>query len=380
VGAIRQRLGQFDEAGKAYRRAIALYEDLRAREPAKLSLKLEVARIENELGRIHTSRGEWTEAREAHRAAFALLQDEGASPSAEAAWSFELARTDYFLGTQQRPLPAADPRREARPAQISGEQRDRLAAAVALLKGLPASAPAAPEYQHLLALCYLEGAEVEEERGPDAKGGAEHAIEILEGVVQARPDIPDYAYDLSEAYARIHIPRPPIPPETQRTIEDRFGKALALIERLVVQHPDIPDFAAAEARMLDKLGSFHRQMDRWAEAEQNFRKAITIQTPLVKQFPDAPDHGLWMATFRIALADALIRRNQPGEARTELEDALATLLRELAQSPALPPPHDLLALGYSKLALALRATGENGRADEAARKAERERNAGRRSP
>ena len=100
----------------------------------------------------------------------------------------------------------------------------------------------------------------------------------------------------------------------------------------------------------------------------------------MKQFPEAPYYGFWMATFRIALADALIRRNQPGEARAELEDTIATLLRQLGQTPETPPPHDLLALGYSKLAIALRQAGEEDEADKAARKAEQERNAVRRAP
>ena len=380
VGAIRQRLGQFDEAVKAYRQAIALYGELRAGSPANPARKLEVAQIENELGRLYASRRRADEAREAHLAALALVQADGALPSAPAAMRFELARTCYFLGTQERPLPAADPRQGIGPAQIPAEQRDSLAKAVALLKTLPASPADNPEYQHLLALCYLEGAAVEADRRLEAKGGAERAIEILEGVVQAFPGIPDYAYDLSEAYARIHIPRPPIPPETQPAIEGRLGKSQALLEKLVAQHPDIPDFVAAEARTCEKLGSFQRQMERWADAEQNFRKAIAIQAPLVKQFPDAPYYGLWMATFRIALADALIRRNQPGEARTELEETISALLRQRDQRPDILPPHELLALGYSKLAIALRQAGEEGRADEAARKAEQERSSVPRSP
>ena len=100
----------------------------------------------------------------------------------------------------------------------------------------------------------------------------------------------------------------------------------------------------------------------------------------MKQFPDAPYYGLWMATFRIALADALIRRNQPGEARTELEETISALLRQRDQRPDILPPHELLALGYSKLAIALRQAGEEGKADEAAHKAEQERNSVHRSP
>ena len=111
MGAIRQRLGQLDEAVKAYRRAIALYQELGAGSSADPKLKLEVAQIENELGRLYTSRQQVAEARQAHLAALALLQDDAALPSAPAALRFELARTYYFLGTQERPLPGGCPAR-----------------------------------------------------------------------------------------------------------------------------------------------------------------------------------------------------------------------------------------------------------------------------
>ena len=393
VGAIRQRLGQFDEAAKAYQRAITLYEDLGAGSRANPNLKLQVAQIDNELGRLCTSRRQVAEARQSHLAALALLQDQAALPSAPAASRFELARTYYFLGTRERPLPAVAPPAGTGPAEMPGEQRDALAKAVALLNTLTAApdrlastphsvirAPANPEYQHLLALCYLEGAAQENSRRAEAKGGAERAIEILERLVEAFPVMPDYAYDLSEAYARIHIPRPPIPPETQQTIAERFGKSLALLEKLVIRHPDVPDFIAAQARIHHKQGSYHRQMERWAEAEREFRKAVAIQAPLVSQFPDAPYYGLWMATFRIALADALIRRDRAGEARAELAGTLATLLCQVQQRPEILPLHDLLAMAYARLEIALRQSGEKSLADEAARQAEQERSAVRRSP
>ena len=373
VGAIRQRLGQFDQAVQAYRRSVSLYEQMQAGPLAKPMHLSEMAQIENELGRLYTSRQRSTEAHEAHLAALALLEGEGALPSAPAPVRFELARTYYFLGTQVRPLPAADPRHGVEPAQIPQEQRDNLAKAVAVMKALSASPTANPEYDHLLALCYLEGASVQDTHGAEAQGGAERATKILEGLVRTHPGVPDYAYDLSEAYARIHIPQPPVPPEAQEMIEGRLGKSLALLEKLVAQYPDVPDFPAAAARIHDMLGSFYRQMEHWADAEQQFRKAIALQAPLVKQFPDSPSLCLWMATFRIDLADALLRRDQPGEARTELEETLSTVLRQFDQNKT-SRPHDLLALGYSRLALALRQLGEQDQADETGRKAEQERN------
>jgi tetratricopeptide (TPR) repeat protein len=121
-------------------------------------------------------------------------------------------------------------------------------------------------------------------------------------------------------------------------------------------------------------------LERWSEAEGNFRKAIAIQTALVKQFPEVAHYGLWLANFRVALGDAMTRQNRAAQAVVELEEAMSSLLRELEKRPDAARPHDLLALGYSKLAIALLQAGEKDRADEAARRAEVERSAARRAP
>jgi len=176
------------------------------------------------------------------------------------------------------------------------------------------------------------------------------------------------------------IPQPPIPPEVENAVEERFGKALALLERLVGEHPDVPDFLSSQARTYHKLGSFYRQMGRWTDAEQNFHQAVAVQSLLVSQFHDAPYYGLWMANFRIALADALIWLNRSGEARTELDGTISTLLAELKQRPEMDALHDMLALAYSRLEIAFRQTGDLDQADEASRKAALERDSARRSP
>ena len=379
VGAIRQRLGKSAEAVKDYQRAVALFRELSARSSTNLNLTLKMAQIDNELGRLFTSQRQAAEARQSHLAALALLQPEAARPSASPAVRFELARTCFFLGLRERPLPTAGPPERGGPGQVSDDHRDSLAKAVALLKALSVSPPASPEHQHLLALCYLEGAPAEDDRR-GGRGGDERAIELLEALVKSYPAMADYAYDLSEAYTKMHIPRPPIPPEMKRTIEERMGKALALLEELVAKHPDVPDFLAFEGRVHHKLGSYFQQTDRWPDAERSFRKAVTCQSRLVEQFPDAPYYHLWMATYRLALADVLLRQNQPATARTELERTIAALVAQLKQKPNMNSLHDLLASSYSQLERILRQAGERERADEVARKAEQERSAVRRSP
>ena len=380
LGAIRHRLGRLDEAVKAYERAVALYQEWASRAPSDPSPRLAVAQIDNELGRLYASRRQAAEARQAHLAALALLQAEAARPAAPAEWRFELARTSYFLGTRERPLPSMAQLPRTSPAQVPEGERESLNTAVTLLTALAAQPPANPEYQHLLALCYLEGATVGVGGRPASRKGDERAIEILKGLVRAFPGNPDYAYDLSEAYARIHLPQPPIAQAERRTIEERFNKALTLVERLSAAHPDVPDFLAAEARMRHRIGSFQRQMERWGDAVQSFRQAVALQAPLVERFPDAPFQSLWLATFRIALADALMRQEQVREARTELEETIAMLTRQAERHPSLNAIHGLLALTYSKLEIGWRQAGEPERAAEAARKAKQEGAASRLTP
>ena len=377
VGTIRQRLGQSAEALQAYQRASALYQELNSRPHPNADFALKLAQVQNELGRLFTSQRKSAEARQAHLAALKLLQTNAAQPDAPPEKTFELARTCFFLGLREQPLPMATPPENNNPEPIPPEQRDSLAKAVALLKTLSASNPANPEYPHLLALCYQEGAAVEDNSGPDANAGDEQAIAILQNLVNLFPDNPDYAYDLSEVCARIHIPPAPIPREVESDINERFDRSLALLKKLVSKYPEVPDFLAAEARIHDKLGAFHRQMDHWAEAEQSFRQAIALQRELVIQFADTPYYGLWLATFRINLADAQLHQNQPGAARTELESTISDLLKLVEQTPGMYRPYDLLASAYSNLEMALRQTGEENLADAAARKAEQERSAAR---
>jgi len=375
VGAIQQQLGQTAAAVKSYQRAIALFRELSSRAPTNSSLTLQMAQTDNELGRLFTSQRQTAEARQSHLAALELLQSEAARSAAPPAIRFELARTYFSLGLRQRPLPSTGPRQRDAPEPITSERQDNLTKAVTLLNDLSAAPPENPECQHLLALCYLEGATVADDPDSETQGGDERAIAILQKLVEAFPSVPDYAFDLSEAYAQRPIPEPPIPPEVADTVEQHYKKALALLDKLVFDHPDVPDFRAAEARIHHKLGSFYGQLEHWEDAEQGFREAIAIQSPLVQALPDAPYYGLWMATFHIALADALTRLNRPGEARTELDGTISALLVERNRRPELDALHEMLALAYSQLAAALRQTGENGPADAAARKVERERTA-----
>jgi serine/threonine protein kinase len=398
VAAIRQRLGQFDQAVKAYQQAIAIFEELGTRSPSPKAFQLEIASIQNELGRTYQFQRQFSEARQCYQAALQILESTppGSSPPMEV--RYELARTYYLLGTRERPLPDSnppagrpgEPKRRGRGPGLEppppentppanpvdaprDEQRDFLAKAVALLEELTQQRPTEPQHQHLLALCYLEGVPLGESDASGPRAGDERAIEILEGLVKALPDVPDYAYDLSEAYARMHVPRPPIPPDDQEMVEEHFHKAAALLDRLVAQHPNIPEYLTAQAHVYHKLGAFFRQTDRLAEAQQSLRKAISIQSSLVEQFPNAPYHRVWLGTFQIALGDVLLRSRQPSEACPILDKAIGMLTSLLTDQPEMAFVHGQLARAYSNLAVALRQSGQREAAAQAERQSEQER-------
>ncbi len=386
VAAIRQRLGQVDQAARAYQQAIAIFEELDARSPSPAASRLEIAGIQNELGRMYQSQRRFGEARQCHQAALQILEfaSKGSSSSTEA--RYELARTYYLLGTRERPLPDSNPSRprpvepqrrgrrlgleppppeDAPPANPADtprdEQGDFLAKAVALLEVLPAE----PRCEHLLALCYLEGAPLGKPHDSGPPAGDERAIEILEGLVKTQPDVPDYAYDLSEAYARIHVPQPPIPPNDQQVVEERFHKAATLLDELVAQHPNIPEYLTAQAHVCHKLGSFFRQTERFTDAEQSLRKAVSIQSSLTEQFPDAPYYRVWLGTLQIALGDVLSRSNQHQAACSTLEEGIAILTRLLTDQPEMTFIHGQLARSYFNLAIALRQSGQRDAATQA---------------
>jgi tetratricopeptide (TPR) repeat protein len=186
--------------------------------------------------------------------------------------------------------------------------------------------------------------------------------------------VPDYAYDLSEAYARMHVPRPPIPPDDQELTQEHFRKAAAILDTLVAQHPNIPEYLTAEAHIYHKLGAFFRQTNRFPEAEQSLRKAIAVQSSLAGQFPHAPYYKVWLGTFQIALGDVLIRSRRLPEARSILEEAITGLKHLLTDQPEMTFLHGQLARGCSNLAIALRQSGQREAATQAEQCAEQERN------
>ena len=245
--------------------------------------------------------------------------------------------------------------------------------AASLLERLVAEYPAEPGYRHLLARCYREtppAAHGQSNPGPD---NLRKAMQILEKLVEEHPDVADYRYDLSETYAMIGGQWPEGP---QASLEDArkrsaamLEKALALSEQLVAEHPNIPEYAVSSVNIRLRLNPELRERDA-TRAEANLRKALEVQSALARRFPENFFYKFWMAAIQESLGELLEEHGRLPEARSALEDCIASFQEVLRVDVKAGHLRGILARNSMKLADLLRRMGEDQAAEKAARQAE----------
>lgn len=439
VGDIRQRLGHLDASKAAYQKAIDLYGRLQESSPGK-DVATEIARIHNELGTVHLAMQEPDQGLAEHRQALAVLS-QAAGPDSPGR-QFELARTYYYLGRRPDlgrhppgeirgerrggPLPwqsaplgiaLAPPRpefrwREAAPrrpdrdapqrrpnALEDGEDsferayalvhrlraedtfdwppRDRrgldrpphrgpwfeaknenLARAIEILEQLVRASPDVPDYRHLLARCYRESPPVDD----GGASGAARAAALLEKLVEDNPEVPDYRYDLCVTYLVLDLEEP----DDASRGDNRhamLARALAISEALVAEHPNIPDYAVSQVHIRLRMAAVLRNDPTQAEA--CLRKAIEVQAALIRRSPENAGYRFSAAVIGQSLADHLLEQNRLPEARTALREALTAFEEIVESSPRPELIRGLLARNYTNLAYIERRLGNADAADEA---------------
>jgi tetratricopeptide (TPR) repeat protein len=242
--------------------------------------------------------------------------------------------------------------------------------AIDLLEGLIDEYPSIPEYRHLLAQCYRD-------RHPPAfifsrqtaLDANNKAIEILEALVRDFPQVADYRYALSQTYAD---PPPPdrsflLSQDSSALAEKRFRMALEISEELVAEHPNVPEFVASQAEILLKLEFVLRWAGQTEDADGLLRRALDLQSSLARRFPKVLRHQLQTATLELSLARNLRNRGQLAAAHSLLKSSVARLEEVTGTGENEWPMGWMLAHHYSELATLLGEMKE----PEAAKAAER---------
>jgi tetratricopeptide (TPR) repeat protein len=257
------------------------------------------------------------------------------------------------------------------------EREESLKKAVEILERLVADHPAAPDYRHLLARSYREVSAQRFGGGPAwAPDAAARAAVILETLVKEHPDVPDYRFDLSETYAWPDFRWPFAPEEADQAgrqrSQQRLEKALAISTELVAEHPNIPDYAVSQVSLRLRLADMLWRTDP-AAAEAHLRKALEVQLTLAKRFPKNSFYPLGTAIIHESLAGLLqdlhdVKRLP--EARSALQNSIASFREVLQKDPKSGFVRGVLAQNYATLAEVLRKLGDGKAAVEADRQAQ----------
>lgn len=356
VGDIQQRLGQFESAEAAYRRALSFYEDTTSGKPPSGDNTRETAAIHNELGRVLQMTGRNAEAEREHRLALRILRDHEQTQAIR----YELARTQNILGSLRGKIGRWE----------QGEQNHRRA--LELIEGLRQEDATNPDYRLAQARSYMNLASALAFRGPrqEAATSQRTAISLLEELAADFPTFPDYRYELSDVLMRSSVSRRP---QSSAEVDPKLRRATELATDLAITYPAVPEYQALRARSLQRLGQSLQNSGKTSEAEPLQAQAVELHRSLVRQFPTVPIYHLYFAEACQSRAVVLLRRGELADSCALLRDAIDAQQQYLKGTPNNRFGRHTLAHQYQDLAEVLRRQGEQAQAEEAARKAERAR-------
>jgi eukaryotic-like serine/threonine-protein kinase len=327
LGYLLSRIGQPQQAERALRQAINLYEKARALD--RFPHRYIPAAAEYELGRALGASGQVEKAERAYCQAIALTErrvvlfpDVVAYRTALAAYSLEL---DRFLTQHGRPDEAAAFKRSARdvvenlatdfpggmgedPLQalswlkyLGTVQRDvgdfraaeqTFRQVLTLAGKLAAEDSSEPSARQRLAHIHASLGGILQRAGRlrEATSEFRQALALQEQLAAAFPQDPDYLHEQARAWNFLGIVLRGQPGEVEAAL-GHHRRALALCGRLVAEFPDQPAYRGELVRSHYSLGNALAIAGRCPEAEQAFQEALTASRPDIDKSPDPAYRG-----------------------------------------------------------------------------------------
>ena len=385
VGDIHRRLGQYENAEEAYRRAIELYGQLSQTAGDDGDHALRMAEIHNELGIVHQRTGRMPQARESHLQAEQILtaQPEQIADSPEC--RLELARTYNFLGSlierrgpgfgppqstgshsgpirgwkgpgagrrtvETRPFEHGPPsltpdiknlppffRRPGRPG--SGFKKGSGTVVRSTLRAVPATVP--DPFLNLSASRYHQ-----------------RALDILEELLESDPRNPKYRLVAAQSYRSLMVGKWRL--GSSDTDHDARTEAVRILEELVSDFPANPDYAYELAETYTMTGPGHRGNPPHGDALRRFTKAVEIGADLVERFPNVPEYAASLSRAHLSMARLLVGAGQREGADEHLDRAIEIERSLVARFPSAPNYQVSLARALHHSALSKRPKGPRG--------------------
>jgi tetratricopeptide (TPR) repeat protein len=340
VGQITSLIGSKTEAKEAYRRSLALYQDL-VREGATPHLQAKLAGTYNNLGILHVTTGQPAEARRCFEKARDLHARLVAADPANREAEAELAGNYHNLGTLHR---EAGRLQEARTAME--QARD-------IREKLVRSSPDNPGYKGGLAATYnnLGNLLAELEQRQQAEESYQRGLELRRQLARANPDAAFSQSELADSYRNLGN----FQLRTSRPADalQCFQAGQTILEQLVRTHPAVVRYQSDLAACYTNLGVANHRTGNETESRRCHERSRDMWRKIVARQPDVPrfQSDLAQSWFNLSVMHGAAGRRD--ESLTCLREARALQEKVVGTVPDNLDYHSALAGTLNNFALAL---------------------------
>jgi tetratricopeptide (TPR) repeat protein/serine/threonine protein kinase len=357
VGRIRFRLGDYQDAGVAYRDAVAQQIQLVADFPTRPEFQQELADSHVRLGDVLTVTNHPEEAEAAYRSALALWQRLVADFPGRTEFHQELANSHIRLGLIMRNSGGLE------------EAETAYRAALAIRKQLVADFGARPQLRQELSECHFTLGELlsAAHRPKEAEAAYNEALRIRRQLVIGFPQRAEFQRSLATNHVQLGWMY--WKTNRRKEAEDAFRVALALAKQQVVKFPNQPEFRLELALCHQNLGVLLGEMHQPEEAETAFQEALAICGELARAFPDRIEHRLGLAMAHLSLGTLLSGTHRPEAAEAAYDEALPLYKQLAAEQPNRTEIRQELAQVHVRRGKLLRDTNRPKEAEAAFREA-----------
>jgi tetratricopeptide (TPR) repeat protein len=310
VGDIQSRLGKFNLAETAYRRAITVFQKLAITNPTESRYDQQTAQAYSALGELMHRQRRYAAAVTAQQEALAIYQKRLQRDKPNLDDRLQLVLTLNQIG---RSL-ARD--RELKDAEV------QMHSALLELDTLRSLDPLNSDYQHAEARIYRSLVPVlyAQQKTNEGQAAFSTCLRLLEELVEDYPYRAIYSYDLVLTIGM--LPTRQTQPDQVAERASQFQRSVSLSGQLTKRFPQVPEYQTALSTAHSKLGRFLETQDRLPEAMEHYQQAFDLQQKLLSDFPEVLKYYFASAVAAQRLGNALAQVGELAQARLALETAV----------------------------------------------------------
>jgi len=324
LGTLFHHTERLKEAESAFADALAILKQLEKPFTDRPDFRRALAGIHNNLGGLLHATGRLTEATAAHAEALAIRQRLVADFPNQPEFLRPLAMSHNNIGWLFQ-----DTKRLEKAEAAYSE-------AVAAQKLVVANFPNRPEFRHDLAKYLFNWGNLLRDRGrlKEAEAAYGEALPIRKQLAAEFPNRPEFRQELAAGHINVGIllRGKGLPKDA----EAAYAEVRVIQKQLVAEFPNRPEFRKELADGHHILGNLFSETGRVKEAEAVYAEALAIQKQLVAEFPHRPEFRQELAEDHNNLGELLANTGRLKEAEAPYAEALAIYKQLAADSPKVP--------------------------------------------